>query len=221
MLPLLAATGSTNQVSALTSLAQHEAFFPISLLILGILLLIFGFKAYKAVVVFNCIVLGFYVGSLLGEKPQVPVVAAIVGAVVMGAISWPLMKYAVALSGGLVGAIVGMGTWEYFEPHSQYAWAGGLMGLILLGMLCFLLFKMSVIFFTCMQGAIMIVLGACALLMKFTPWDSRISSEFSSKPILMPMLVISVALLGIIYQQQKHGLLDGGGAPAKPAEKKS
>jgi len=217
MLPLLAA--QPIQQDALAKLAQSEAFFPIALLIIGALLLLFGFKAYKAVVVFNCIILGFYVGSLLGQKAQVATVAAIVGAVVLGTISWPLMKYAVALSGGLIGAIAGMSIWNYFEPNSQYAWAGGIMGLILLGMLCFLLFKMSVILFTCLQGAIMLVLGASALLIKFTPWNNTISSEFNTKPILLPMLVCSVALLGIIFQQQKHGLLDTGPA-AKPAEKK-
>ena len=170
-------------------------------------------------VIFNSIVLGFYMGSLLGKQAQVATIAAIVGAVVLGAISWPLMKYAVALSGGLIGAIAGMSIWNYFQPNDPYAWAGGVMGLILLGMLCFLLFKMSVILFTCLQGAIMLVLGASALLIKFTPWNNTISSEFNTKPILMPLLVCSIALLGIIYQQQKHGLLDTGAAP-KPAEKK-
>jgi hypothetical protein len=218
MLSMLAAAQSGQQ-DTLTRLAQSEVFFPIALLILGSLLLLFGFKAYKAVVVFNCIVLGFYVGSVLGEKAKVSIIAAIVGAVVLGAISWPLMKYAVALSGGLVGAVCGMAIWNYFQPNTEYAWAGGIMGLILLGMLCFLLFKMSVILFTCLQGAIMLVLGASALLIRFTPWNATISTEFNNKPILMPLLVCSIAFLGIIYQQQKHGLLDHG-APPKPAEKK-
>ena len=146
----------------------------------------------------------------------------IIGAVLLGAISWPLMKYAVAASGGMVGAIAGMSLWVYFGQPEADRWAGGLIGLVLLGMLSFVLFKASVILFSCIQGATMLVLGVCGLLMKYKPWENIVYTNLNNKPVLMPVIVFAVALLGIIHQHQKHGLLGdagagggkGGGAPA-------
>ncbi|MEI8195305.1 MAG: hypothetical protein WCI73_05300, partial [Phycisphaerae bacterium] len=160
------------QRETLDSLVKAQIFFPITLAVIGILLLLFGFKAYRAVVVFNCIALGFWVGGLLGEKVRIATVAAVIGAVLLGAISWPLMKYAVALCGGLVGAIVGKVVWAWADLPPDLAWAGGLSGLIMIGLLSFLLFKLSVIFFSCVQGAAMVVLGVSALLIQHTPYSS-------------------------------------------------
>ena len=203
----LAASVMQEQRQVLETLAKTEVFFPIALAIIGALILLFGFKAYKAVVVFNCIALGFWVGGLLGARAQVQLVAAVIGAVLMGVIAWPMMKYAVSLSGGLMGAIVGMVIWRYFDLPAGEAWAGGLMGLILLGMLSFMLFKTSVILFSCIQGAAMVVLGASAVLIKCTPWSGSLQESLNNKPILLPLLVGSIAILGLVFQQQKHGLL--------------
>jgi hypothetical protein len=60
----------------------------------------------------------------------------------------------------------------------------------------------------------MVVLGTSALLIKSTPWQDEIHRNLTQKPVLMPLLVIAVALLGVVFQQQKHGLVGNDGAPA-------
>ncbi|HVS71968.1 MAG TPA: hypothetical protein VHQ47_11995 [Phycisphaerae bacterium] len=213
MLHLLAAQSLPAQQQILDSLTNGEVFFPAALLIIGVLVVMFGFLAYRWIVVFNCVALGFYLGGLLGQRAQIATAAAVLGALLLGAISWPLMKYAVAVSGGLVGAIVGMAIWAYCEQPMAMLWAGALIGLIVLGMLSFILFKTSVILFTCVQGALMSVLGAAALFMRYTPWSSQAEDAFSHRPILMPLFVLSIAFLGMIWQHQKHGFLGNDGAP--------
>ncbi len=124
------------------------------------------------------------------------------------------MKYAVAICGGLVGAVVGMAAWAYCEQPVSMAWAGGLMGLIVLGMLSFILFKTSIILFTCVQGATMFVLGSAALLIRYTPWSNEVGNSLNHKPVLMPLLVGSIAVLGLLWQHQRHGLIGNDGAPS-------
>jgi hypothetical protein len=211
----LAAQTLPEQSKVLDSLAAAEVFFPTALLIIGMLLIFFGYKAYRAIVVFNCVALGFWLGGLLGERAQIATVAAVLGALLFGAISWPLMKYAVAVCGGLVGAVVGMAVWAYCEQPVDMAWAGGLTGLVVLGMLSFVLFKTSIILFTCVQGATMFVLGSSVLLMRYTPWASEVANSLNHKPVLMPLLVVSIALLGLIWQHQRHGLIGNDGAPTR------
>jgi hypothetical protein len=225
--PTLGVANMREQGQILQTLASSEVFFPIALLVCGTLLLFWGFKAYRWVVVCNCVALGWYWGSALGARAQIATLGAILGAVLLGAICWPLMKYAVAVCGGTVGALVGMSMWAYFGQPDSERWAGAMIGLITLGLFSFILFKASVIVFSCVQGAIMAVLGASAMLMRFTPWNHTIYSTIDSRPIVMPVLVASVALLGILMQHQRHGLLDGGsgghggaGGGEKKAEKK-
>ncbi len=212
--PVVAAQTLPAQSRVLDSLVSAEVFFPTALLIIGVLLILFGFKAYRWIVVFNCVALGFWLGGLLGDRAQIATVAAVLGALLFGAVSWPLMKYAVAVCGGLVGAVVGMAIWAYCEQPVEMAWAGGLIGLVVLGMLSFILFKTSIILFTCVQGATMLVLGSAALLMRYTPWANEVGNSLNHKPVLMPLLVMSIALLGLIWQHQRHGLIGNDGAPA-------
>lgn len=213
-LSILAANTLPEQSRVLDSLVSAEVFFPTAFLIIGFLLILYGFKAYRWIVVFNCVALGFWLGGLLGERAQIATVAAVLGALLFGAISWPLMKYAVAICGGLVGAVVGMAIWAYCEQPVNMAWAGGLIGLVVLGMLSFILFKTSVILFTCVQGAAMLVLGSAALLIKFTPWSTEVGYSLNHRPVLMPLLVLSIAFLGLLWQHQKHGFIGNDGAPA-------
>ena len=213
-LTTLAAQSLPAQERALDMLTGAELFFPVALLIVGILVVLFGYMAHRWIVVFNCVALGFWLGGLLGQRAQIATVAAVLGALLFGAVSWPLMKYAVAVCGGLVGAVVGMAVWAYCEQPLSMAWAGGLIGLAVLGMLSFILFKTSVILFTCVQGALMFVLGAAALFIRYTPWSSQAHDAFTHRPVLMPLLVLSIAFLGLVWQHQKHGLFGNEGAPA-------
>ncbi|MCL2647747.1 MAG: hypothetical protein FWD61_12175 [Phycisphaerales bacterium] len=213
-LPVLAAHTLPQQSQIIHSLVSAEVYFAAAVLVIGFLFLVFGFKAYRWIVVINCVALGFYLGGLLGEKERIATVAAVIGALVLGAISWPLMKYAVAICGGLVGAVVGMVVWNYFEQPADMAWAGGIVGLAVLGLLSFCLFKTSVILFTCVQGAAMFVLGAAALLIKCSPWAHDVSSNLTQKPILMPILVATVAIFGLLWQHQRHGLIGHNAASA-------
>src|SRR6185437_14179405 len=112
---LLATSTLPEQGQLLHSLARAEVFFTALLLVVGALILLFGWKAYRWVVVTNCIALGYWVGNSLVDKAQIATVGAHVGAVLLGVVCWPLMKYAVALCGGIVGAIVGMAFWTYFQ----------------------------------------------------------------------------------------------------------
>ena len=219
--PLASAAILPEQAKILTHLATAEIYFPIALLVIGSLFILFGFKAYKLIVVFNCIALGFWLGGLLVQRAQIATVAAVIGALLLGAISWPLMKYAVAVCGGLVGAVIGMVAWAYFDQPVGMAWAGGLVGLVILGMLSFILFKTSVILFTSLQGAAMLVLGTAGLLIKVTPWAKDINTNLTEKPILMPLLISSVAILGLLWQHQRHGLIGNDGAPPGASSKKS
>ena len=210
------------QSQILESLATAQILFPITLCIVGILLMSFGFKSYRWVVLLNFIALGYWIGERLGNYNQIGFIGAIIGAALLGVAALPLMRFAVATCGGLVGAVIGMVIWAYCDQPMDMAWAGGLVGLAVLGMLSFILFKTTVILFTSIEGAALFVLGSCALLMRYKPWAQDVGHNLDSKPVLIPLLVVTLAMIALFWQHQKHGIIGneggptGGGSP-KPA----
>lgn len=202
------------QTQILQTLSSAQLLFPIALCIIGALLMTFGFKAYRWIVFLNLVGLGYWLGQQMGAKSQLETIGAVIGAALMGVAALPLMKYAVATCGGLVGAVIGMVVWAYCEQPMDMAWAGGLVGLAVLGMLSFILFKTTVILFTSIEGAAMFVLGVCALLLRYKPWAQDVQTNLGTKPVLIPLLVISLAAVALFWQHQKHGLIGNEGAPA-------
>jgi len=224
----LASQSLPQQSQLLKDLADAKIYFPIALCVIGSLLMIWGYKAYKWIVLLNFIALGWFIGPMVVRSQttndkggqDLAIVMAIAGAVLMGVLAWPLLRYAVAACGGLVGFVIGMVVWAYCDQPLNLAWAGGLVGLAILGMLSFVLFKTTVILFTSIEGAGMFVFGTCALLMHYAPWQKQVSTSLDTKPILLPLVVGTIAAIALFWQHQQHGLIGHEGAPggsAKPA----
>ena len=121
---------------------------------------------------------------------------------------------------------MGMVVWAYCDQPLDMAWAGGLVGLAVLGMLSFIWFKTTVILFTSIEGAALFVLGTCALILHYAPWQKTVSTSLDNKPIVIPLIITTIATLSLFWQHPKHGLIGheappsgggGGGGGAKPA----
>jgi len=238
MLFTIAAKTLPEQTQLLTDLAGARIYFPIALCVIGILLMAFGFKAYRWIVLLNFVAVGWWIGTLPFKNQiegkggeDLALVASIAGAVIMGVIAWPLLRYTVATCGGMVGFVIGMVVWAYCDQPLNMAWAGGLVGMTLLGMLSFVLFKTTVILFTSIEGASLFAFGVCALVLRYQPWQKQVSTSLDTKPILMPVVIGTLAVIALFWQHQKHGLIGhegapsgaktgGGAAPAGDAKKK-
>ena len=137
--------------------------------------------------------------SLGGAIGSTNVVAACV-AVLFAVVAWPMMRYSVALFGGLAGAFAGANVWTACGfPAAQHQY-GAVIGLTLVGMLAFIAFRGVVILLTSIGGATMVVLGALAALMQVDSWQSAISGAISANRLLVPFVVASTAAIGIVYQ---------------------
>ena len=197
-------------VDSLLDLAhhQHGAVLAMLLFACGLVYMLQGWKIFKILVVANVAVLGAVIGSYLGSmatsRPNTWIFTSIAGALLLGGLAWPLMKYAVSLLGGLVGSFVGYGLWTYVtntidRPEmQQYAWVGALVGLITLGLLAFVILKFVVMFITSLQGAVMSVGGVLALLLKYMPDD--LEGPLRDNAHLMAILIGVPAIIGFVFQ---------------------
>ena len=187
------------------------------LVVVGLTCMLQGYKFYKWVVVLTALVLGIAVGYKLGQHIQAEVIVAGCLGVLLAVVAWPFMKFAVAICGGLAGAFLGANAWTAIAtqvnassqsitlPPEAY-WAGALIGLVVLGLLSFILFELSVVVFTSISGSTLAVLGIISLLLQVPAWQTGIADTIRANPLIVPMLVAVPAVIGLVLQQQMGGL---------------
>ena len=190
------------------------------LFVCGLVYLLQGWKIFKALVIVNAAVLGAMAGSYVGayhRGQHTQLYAAIAGAALLAILAWPLMKYAVSLMGGLAGSFLGYGVWQYAtealsRPElNQHAWAGAIIGLVTLGLLAFVIFKVVITVFTAVQGSVMSIAGISALLLKHESLRQDFEPQLRENAHLAVLLIAVPTLIGFGFQYS---------AAAKKAKKK-
>lgn len=180
-------------------------------LVVGLLCMLNGYRFYKTSTVAIALMIGLFGGYWMGQQIQAPFVVAGCTGLLLAAVAFPLMKFAVAIFGGITGAFIGANLWAGIAsalnkaadteiPVDAY-WIGALVGLMLCGMLAFILFKLSIVLFTSVSGATIAVLGGLALLLSFEPWNESIKSGLTASQLVVPLLVFVPAVIGLILQE--------------------
>jgi hypothetical protein len=196
--------------------AQNMGALTAALLVLaGCVYLLFGVYAYRALVTINAAVVGAYLGAVIGQRAGNATAGAMVGGFAACALTWPMMKYSIAIMGGVFGALLGASIWRACNLEANYAWAGGAMGLIFFGMLSFLVFRGSIMMFTSLQGAVMLVFGLLGLIYKYQDLAPKVSDNLMQRQFLLPLMIFIPATLGLIWQQTQYPAAPAGGPPKK------
>lgn len=192
----------------------------------GLVCILNGYKFYKPVTFILALLIGASVGWALGQRIQAEsyITAGCLGAL-MAAACLPLMKYAVSIMGGLSGSFIGANAWtsvgkliaesgNKVNNSAETCWIGALIGLVVFGMLAFILFKLSIVLFTSISGSTLAVFGAMALLLQVPQWQTTVTKSMTSHTIVLPLLVLVPAIIGLILQESKPD------APVAAAPKK-
>lgn len=188
----------TELMSTLSSL--HVVWASV-LLVVGLLCVLNGYRWHKPVIIICALFSGLAVGRLLsGYLGDSLVVMGALG-LLCAVIATPLMRYAVAIFGGLTGALIGANLWTAMSSSSDAHIAGAAMGFIALGLASFLLFRQVIVMFTSISGAAMAVLGAIALLLHVPAWEGAVRNSLEVNELLVPLLVLVAALSGYVLQQ--------------------
>ncbi|MGH7215238.1 MAG: hypothetical protein ACREIT_10795, partial [Tepidisphaeraceae bacterium] len=154
------------------------------LILAGIIYLTCGFYIFKVLVTLNAAIVGGYIGMLIGARSDSEIIGGLVGGFTAAAIAWPLMKYAVAFMGGTFGALLGASLWRVFDLNADFTWAGAAIGMITFGLLSFVLFRGSVMMYTSLQGAAMLVFGLLGLIFKYQSIAPKLADSMALKPLL-------------------------------------
>jgi hypothetical protein len=181
----------------------------ILLMLIGAVYLMYGWSLFKGLVTLNAAAVGGWFGSWVGDKTGYPLSGAIIGAVMLALVTFPLRKQAVAIMGALCGIIVGVGVWRSVGLDNDMAWAGAIIGLVSFGLASFILFRGSIIMYTSIQGSLMFIVGLLGLILKYQDVTPKITHNLISHPLIFPLAVLIPTILGLVFQQLHS-------PPAKP-----
>jgi hypothetical protein len=181
-------------------LSQVHIVWAFIFVVVGGLCVMNGYRWHKSLILVLAAILGVYAGTLLGDRIGGTNVVAACAAVLFAVIAWPMMRYSVALFGGLAGAFAGANVWTACGfPAGQHQY-GAVIGLVLVGMLAFMAFRGVVILLTSIGGASMLVLGALAALMQIASWRGGMAEAMTANKLIVPIITASTAIVGAIYQ---------------------
>ncbi len=188
------------QIAALNWL---QAIFAVSF---GAVYLLYGWRIFKILAVIAFGLAGMRIGMWLGGLVGSQLWGGVAGVVILGAVSIPLMRWAVSILGAAAGGVLTSGLWYAFELPQTYIWAGAIIGIIAGGMISFIVFKASVMLFTSLGGGALVVIGMLAL---FNSYEAALAEPTNTVKNLVydynwfvPILLIAATILGIIVQNK-------------------
>jgi hypothetical protein len=187
----------------MTALSWLQAVLAISF---GTVYMLYGWRIFKILVVICFGMVGMFAGIRMSQRFDSQILGAIVGLVLLAALSVPMMRWAVSLLGAVTGGILAAGLWYAFELPGQYILAGAAIGIVAGGMISFIVFKIAVMLFTSFGGGTLIVTGLVALLNLYEsmqePPTERIRDLFMNQNWFLPVMLLVPTVIGIIIQNK-------------------
>ena len=98
------------------------------LVLLGIVYLMFGYCDFKVLVTLNAMAAGAYLGALLGRTPTPWRPGRLSARSCAAAMTFPLMKYAIMIMGGIFGAALAASLWRQASLQAGPRVGGGCRG---------------------------------------------------------------------------------------------
>jgi len=175
------------------------------IVVVGALCVFNGYRWHKWVVVVLAFMAGLGIGHVLSQRMGKSVVVAIAVGVLCATVATPMLRWTVALFGGLTGAFLGAHAWTLANASPADAqWAGASMGFIAMALLSFVVFRLVVVAFTSIGGAAMVVLGSIALMLHVPTWQEGLTEGLTRNQTLIPLLVTVAAVAGFVIQESRN-----------------
>lgn len=194
----------THPERLLDSLSQLPLIAACMIVVVGALCVLNGYRWHKWVVIVLAAMLGLGLGHVLSQRMGKSIVVAIALGVLFATVATPMLRWTVAIFGGLTGAFLGAHAWTLANASpSDAQWAGASMGFIAMALLSFVVFRLVVVAFTSIGGGAMVVLGSITLLMHVPQWQDDIKHSLTSNQHLIPLLVTVAAVAGFVIQESR------------------
>ena len=170
------------------------------LILVGLGLLVFGWRLWTLCVVLSFALVGAAIGSVIAGPGESQTLYALVAAGVFGVLSWGLARHAVGVLGGLVGMGLVLHVLSGLGLSGVVPWIGG--GLAFAGCFAwtFLYRQYAVIFVTAFLGASLLVSGFTSAATASPALHETVRRLASANALVVPFVLLVSTVMSCFYQ---------------------
>jgi len=174
----------------------------IALIFIGLVFLCSARRSYRALIMANCAALGWYLAMFLAHWSWIAGAAAALIGTVLGVLLVPMMRIALFILGAIAGGAAGVALWHVFKEPPDYRWVPAILGVIVLGVAGLYIFEACAVIICTLEGAVMIVIGATGLIMRYGTANLRnqFVANVAKQPMNLLAIIIGICCLGILAQ---------------------
>jgi hypothetical protein len=169
----------------------------------GTVCLFYGWRVFKILVTICFGLLGLCLGAWANAEliHGNGIWLSLICAVFFAALSIPFMRWGVTVLGALSGGILLSGVWLAASLPENSIWMGTVFGLVVGGMVSFIIFKIAVILFTSLGGSVLLAMGSLAILYNEQVVKSKELEDFVLQhPWFLPIFLLAPLGLGVYLQ---------------------
>jgi hypothetical protein len=192
--------GITSIHDWLLFLKQSGSAIGFPLVVVGVGLMLFGWRVWKVAVVMSYAVIGAGLAAWIkGPCDQLwPYMLG--GAIALGALSYKPITLAVSLLGGAVGGFIVMLCFETIGLRGTPLWAAGAAALIACTSVSYLNRQHIIIIVTAFQGAVLVLSGLTAWVMASYWLYDAFQSLTTDSMIVLPFMLAVPTVMSSFYQ---------------------
>ncbi|MCP4247383.1 MAG: hypothetical protein GY778_10085 [bacterium] len=194
-------------------LRQSGTLMGIPLALSGLILMLGGWRLWKLAVVLTFGIIGTAVGAQLARSPDQVWLYAAIGCIVLAGVSYPPVKYSVAVLGGLIGAALVHYTITGFAVTGWALWLGSGVALAGAFALSLLHQREIIVVVTSFEGAVLIISAAVALLSTVPGLFHYFRAMAHEGSIFIPFLLLVPTVVGTMSQLADVKKRDSGLSP--------
>lgn len=181
-------------------LRSSDTIIGFPLLVVGIGLMLFGWRMWRVCVVLSFGLAGMGIGYSLADSLSDELLYAVGCGAFLALFSYYPVNYSLSLVGGAIGAAFLVHTFEGMGLNGPVLWILGGIGLFGTAALAFINRQLVVIGVTSFLGAVLLMSGLAALLMSSPAMHTTLRGMLDSNAIVLPFVLLVPTVMSGFYQ---------------------
>lgn len=179
------------------------------LLLAGLVFLLLGYQTFRLLVIANAAFFGGLGGALLANRyagKDMVLFGMLVGGLLSAVLALPLIRHTVAAVGAWVGGLLGYRLWPWAMVYLKrvdllgYSWVGAVIGMVVLGVICFVAFRALIMIVTATEGGLLTSAGASAVCFRITFLHDPARHALTTWRFLLPTVIAVLTVVGFALQ---------------------
>lgn len=181
-------------------LRDLDALAGLPMIVIGLCLMLGGWRVGRVCVVLTLAALGAGLGMYLSPEQSGTIYLVVGGAILLGGVGVALKQQSTALLGGLIGAVLVMQIIAPLALQGWPLWLAMILAFLGVAMMCHVSQRTVVILITSFEGAVLLVAGFLSTAASVPTLFRFVETTHRSSSLFLPFMVFVPTMIGCFLQ---------------------